>query len=95
MSIQIVLILFWQIVSIEKRGIVSPMILKKHTAPHISQRPSQATRKYSQKLHVLVIIDAFTKFVWIYPTKSKTAIKVIVELNIQKAVFWKPCSDHY
>lgn len=27
--------------------------------------------------HLLVIIDAFTKFVWLYPTKSTTAQEVI------------------
>ncbi|GBN54671.1 Pro-Pol polyprotein, partial [Araneus ventricosus] len=47
--------------------------------------PLESTNKNYK--YVLVIIDAFTKFVWIYPTKSTTSAEVIAKLEIQKAVF--------
>lgn len=40
--------------------------------------------------HILVVTDAFTKFVWIYPTKSTTSAEVIAKLEMQKAVFGSP-----
>ena len=40
--------------------------------------------------YILALVDAFTKFVWIYPTKSTTSAKVISKLNIQKAIFGSP-----
>lgn len=40
--------------------------------------------------HVLVVIDAFTKFVWLYPTKSTTTGEVITRLSRQAAIFGNP-----
>lgn len=38
--------------------------------------------------HLLVIVDSFTKFVWLYPVKSTTSTEVITKLEIQKNDFW-------
>ncbi|GBM43078.1 Pro-Pol polyprotein [Araneus ventricosus] len=50
--------------------------------------PLESTNKNYK--YVLAIIDAFNKFVWIYPTKSTTSAEVITKLEIQKAVFGSP-----
>ncbi|XP_025835246.1 uncharacterized protein LOC112905971 [Agrilus planipennis] len=51
-------------------------------------RPMTATKKRYQ--HVLVVVDAFTKFVWLYPTKSTDAAEVIDRLTKQSFVFGNP-----
>ncbi len=40
--------------------------------------------------HILVIIDAFSKFVWLYPTKSTGVGEVIDKLEKQSTVFGNP-----
>ena len=40
--------------------------------------------------HILVIIDSFTKFIWLYPTKSTTSNEVIQKLEIQRKTFGSP-----
>lgn len=40
--------------------------------------------------YLFVVVDAFTKFVWIYPTKSTNAREVVDKLQIQQAVFGNP-----
>lgn len=40
--------------------------------------------------HIFAIIDSFTKFAWLYPTKSTTTREVINKLDIQKQVFGNP-----
>lgn len=40
--------------------------------------------------HVLTIIDAFTKFVWIFPVKSTTSDETVRKLQIVTAVFGNP-----
>lgn len=40
--------------------------------------------------HILVIIDAFTKFVWLYPTKSTSTAEVFDRLIQQSTVFGNP-----
>lgn len=40
--------------------------------------------------HVLIIIDTYTKFVWLYPTKSTGTVEVINSLNILFDVFGLP-----
>ncbi|XP_046141945.1 uncharacterized protein LOC123987838 [Osmia bicornis bicornis] len=50
--------------------------------------PLQSTsKKYS---YILAVIDSFTKFVWLYSTKSTTSAEVIVKLEIQKTTFGSP-----
>lgn len=39
---------------------------------------------------IFAIIDSFTKFVWLYPTKSTDAAEVIAKLENQKHVFGNP-----
>ena len=75
----------------KKDGLLHP--LYKEDTPlhtyHIDHLgPLQSTNKNYK--HVLAIIDAFTKFVWIYPTKSTTSAEVIAKLEIQKSVFGSP-----
>lgn len=53
---------------------------------HIGPMPS--TRKSFR--HILVVIDAFTKFVWFYPTKSTTSAEVVDRLTKQALVFGNP-----
>lgn len=40
--------------------------------------------------HLFVVVDAFTKFVWIYPTKTLTSGEVIEKLKLQKTNFGNP-----
>jgi len=40
--------------------------------------------------HILVVIDNFTKFVWLYPTKSTTSLEVIKKLTLQQQIFGSP-----
>lgn len=40
--------------------------------------------------HLLVIVDAFSKFVWIYPTKSTTSEETLQKLRLQQEVFGNP-----
>lgn len=40
--------------------------------------------------HLLVIIDSFTKFTWLYPTKSTTSKEVIKKLEAQRQIFGNP-----
>lgn len=48
----------------------------------------QATKK--QYKHCLVITDAFSKFVWIYPVKTTSAEEVVNKLILQESVFGSP-----
>jgi len=40
--------------------------------------------------HILAVIDSFTKFCWLYPTKSTAATEVITKLRGQSNVFGNP-----
>lgn len=50
--------------------------------------PMQRTKK--QYNHLLVITDAFSKFVWIFPTKSTGAEEALSKLTIHEATFGSP-----
>ena len=50
--------------------------------------PLESTHKNYK--YIFAVIDAFTKFVWLYPTKSTDAKEVISKLEIQKAIFGNP-----
>lgn len=41
-------------------------------------------------LYIFVIVDAFTKFVWLYPTKSTETAEVLDRLKKQSAIFGNP-----
>ncbi|KMQ92653.1 blastopia polyprotein [Lasius niger] len=75
----------------KKEGFLHPLFkesLPLHTL-HIDHiGPLESTRKAYQ--HILVVVDSFTKFVWLYPVKSITSIEVISKLEIQKTTFGNP-----
>lgn len=48
---------------------------------------AETRKKYN---HILAVIDGFTKFVWLYPTKSTGVEEVIDRLKKQCAVFGNP-----
>ncbi|GBL81312.1 Pro-Pol polyprotein [Araneus ventricosus] len=50
--------------------------------------PLESTNKNYK--HILCVIDSFTKFVWLYPTKSTSNQEVISKLELQKSVFGNP-----
>lgn len=53
---------------------------------HLGPMPS-TSKNYK---HLLVIIDAFSKFTWIYPVKSTDADEAIKKLEQQREVFGNP-----
>lgn len=53
---------------------------------HLGPMPS--TKKCYN--HLFVVVDAFTKYTWIYPTKSTTTDEVIDRLKKQAVVFGNP-----
>lgn len=40
--------------------------------------------------HILAVIDSFTKFVWLYPTKTTTSKETLSKLDKQKQIFGSP-----
>ena len=50
--------------------------------------PFRSTSK--QYKHIFAIIDSFTKFCWLQPTKSTTSNEVISKLKLQSSVFGNP-----
>lgn len=50
--------------------------------------PLTDTRK--QYNHILTVIDAFTKFVWLFPTKSTTTQEVLNKMEIHQQNFGNP-----
>ncbi|GFW87733.1 transposon Ty3-I Gag-Pol polyprotein [Trichonephila clavipes] len=49
--------------------------------------PATTSKKYK---HVFAVIDAFSKFTWLYPTRSTDAAEVINRLENQRHVFGNP-----
>lgn len=47
-----------------------------------------ATKK--QYRYIFGVIDAFSKFIWLYPTKTMNAKEVIQRLEVQKSIFGNP-----
>lgn len=75
----------------KQEGLLHPLFkesLPLHTYHIDHLGPLESTHK-SYK-YILSVIDGFTKFVWLYPTKSTTAGEVIAKLELQKAVFGNP-----
>ncbi|GFX15219.1 pro-Pol polyprotein [Trichonephila clavipes] len=50
--------------------------------------PLPSTNKRYQ--HILTIIDAFTKFTWLYPVKSTTLEDALDKLKLQQKTFGNP-----
>lgn len=40
--------------------------------------------------HLFVVVDAFTKFTWMYPTKTTTAEEAVAKLKLQSTTFGNP-----
>ncbi|GFS50768.1 retrovirus-related Pol polyprotein from transposon 297 [Trichonephila inaurata madagascariensis] len=56
---------------------------------HIDHLGPLATSHKNYKF-ILAVIDSFTKFVWLYPTKTTSTSEVIKKLDIQKTTFGNP-----
>ena len=50
--------------------------------------PMPSTRK--SYYYILTIIDAFTKFVWMFPTKTTSAQEVLKKLEVVATMFGNP-----
>ena len=75
----------------KKEGMLSP--IPKGDTPlctyHIDHKgPMASTGKQYQ--YILVVVDAFAKFVWIYPSKTTNAAEVVQKLVIQQKSFGNP-----
>ena len=60
--------------------------LRTYPVDHLG--PLEMTSK--QYKHIFAVIDAFTKFCWLYPTKSTTSKEAIAKLHLQSLVFANP-----
>lgn len=64
----------------------NPVPLDTYHIDHLGPLPS--TKKTYN--HIFVVIDGFTKFIWLYPVKNTTAEEVITKLNQQSITFGNP-----
>ncbi|GFX54439.1 transposon Tf2-6 polyprotein [Trichonephila clavipes] len=75
----------------KQEGFLHPLV--KHDIPlnayHIDHLGPLATSSKNYKFN-LAVIDSFTKFVWLYPTKTASTSEVIKKLDIQKTTFGNP-----
>ncbi|GBP07722.1 hypothetical protein EVAR_72478_1 [Eumeta japonica] len=75
----------------KKEGLLAPIDkgdepLGTYHVDHVG--PMTATKK--QYNYILVVVDAFSKFVWLYPTKDTGTDAVLDRLQKQSAVFGNP-----
>lgn len=75
----------------KKEGLLHPipkddLPLSTYHVDHLG--PLTASKKNYR--YLFTIVDAFTKFVWIYPVKSTTAEEVLQKLEVQKVCFGNP-----
>lgn len=54
---------------------------------HIRPLKHETRKRYQ---HLLVLVDSFTKFVWIFPTKSTGAAEVLRNLRVYQQNFGNP-----
>ncbi|GFX18507.1 retrovirus-related Pol polyprotein from transposon 297 [Trichonephila clavipes] len=75
----------------KQKGFLHPLV--KYGIPlntyHIDHLGPLATSSKNYKF-ILAVIDSFTKFVWLYPTKTTSTSEVIKKLYIQKTTFGNP-----
>lgn len=75
----------------KQEGFLNP--IEKGSVPldtfHIDHLGSLPSTKKSY-VHILVVMDAFTKFTWLYGTKSTTSSEVIDRLRKQSFIFANP-----
>lgn len=73
-----------------QEGFLSPidtgLPLATYHLDHLGPLPS-TVKAYK---YLLVIIDSFTKFVWIYPVKDTSTVEVLKRMDLQKNVFGQP-----
>lgn len=67
---------------IEKEGIPLDTIHLDHVGPL-----TQTSKQYN---HILTVVDAFTKFVWLFPTKSTSSRETLNKLSIHQQTFGNP-----
>jgi len=53
---------------------------------------TETKKKYN---HILAVVDGFSKFVWLYPTRSTGTDDVLNRLEKQSALFRKPSAHRY
>ena len=75
----------------KSEGLLSPIDksdcpLKTFHIDHVG--PMELTKKKYN--HILVVVDAFSKFVWLYPTKSTGTDEVLDRLQRQSSLFGDP-----
>ncbi|GFS39271.1 transposon Tf2-6 polyprotein [Trichonephila inaurata madagascariensis] len=75
----------------KREGLLNP-ISKDETLLHTYHvdfiGPLESTNKNYQ--HILTVIDAFTKFSWLYPVKTVSADSVLDKLRLQQKTFGNP-----
>lgn len=75
----------------KKDGLLNP--IDKGDVPlhtyHVDHLGPLASTAKSYK-HILMVTDAFSKYVWIYPVKSKDVDEVLKKLEFQREVFGNP-----
>lgn len=75
----------------KKEGFLHPLFKESeplHTYHMDHVGPLDSTHKNYN--HILVVIDAFTKFTWLYPVKTTKASEVIAKMELQKTNFGNP-----
>lgn len=75
----------------KKEGYLHPLFKESeplHTYHMDHVGPLDSTHKDYN--HILVVIDAFTKFTWLYPVKTTRAAEVIAKMELQKTNFGNP-----
>lgn len=75
----------------KKEGLIQPISkgdlpLDTYHIDHLG--PMTATQKQYQ--HLFVVVDAFTKFTWLYPTRTTNATEAIEKLKQQAVTFGNP-----
>lgn len=75
----------------KQEGFLNPLIKNDsplHTYHMDHLGPLDSTNKNYN--HILAVIDSFTKFIWLYPTKSTTSKEVVAKMKLQSQVFGNP-----
>lgn len=75
----------------KQEGLLNPIDrsegpLNTYHVDHLGPMPSSA----KEFKHIFVVVDGFTKFVWLYPVKNTGAAEVIKKLKAQGDVFGAP-----
>lgn len=73
----------------KKEGQLQPIPKRPLETYHVDYLGPMTTSSKAYK-HILVVIDGFSKFVWLYPTKTTTARETLEKLGIQQKTFGNP-----